>query len=94
MFISRLAARWLRTSLTAEPTPSSSKEDAPEEVRPAEEVEPEPEPEPVVSTETEEEVPEKRKTRGRKRKTEDEEVQVSHQGGEGIRRSLRKKIKF
>ena len=91
MFISRLAARWLRTSLTAEPTPSSSKEDAPEEVRPAEE----PEPEPVATTETGEEVPEKRKTRGRKRKTEDEEVQVSHQGGEeGIRRSLRKKIKF
>ena len=85
-----MAARW-GISLTAEPTPSGSKEDAQEEVRPAEE-------EGTVAAtvgEEEEVVPERRKTRGRKRKAEDEEVQVGDEVGQSrSHRNLRQKIKF
>ena len=91
MFVSRLAARLLQTSLHAEPAapPSPSKEAL--AVSPVAEVS-----QARAGTEeeqTEKEQTEKRKTRGRKRKAETEEV--SHQVGEGsCRRSLRKKIKF
>ena len=85
MFVSRLAARLLQTSLHTEPAapPSTSKEAV--AVSPVAEVS-------QVTAGTQEELTGRRKTRGRKRKAETEEV--SQVGDGSCRRSLRKKIKF